>query len=269
MTTVINEKTADKMTMQQVSELIEQKISERMSHRDAQDQQVRAYLQRLNTDRPAEGITLIETFRVMYDEHQDLRRRLNIYEKSMEQKISAAQGPAMPAHDTLSGLPPAVDAAMTAIQQNVVNLKQWQSTIPAAADIKMTEMRVHHIESQITGILDKQKNMVQNTPTTSAAAHTSTKFCSPSFNSGVAQPPPPGFGSEEGTPVGDTQTGMPAGTPGGEATRSAINGGGPCPHCVHVDQLPTRTSSTEARTTALETRVRTGVGGQPSDGPTQ
>ena len=78
LTTVINEKTADKMTMQQVSDLIDQKVSERMSHRDAQDQQIRAYLQRLDTDRPAEGTTLIETFRVMYDDQQDLRRRFNL-----------------------------------------------------------------------------------------------------------------------------------------------------------------------------------------------
>ena len=197
----INEKTADKMTLQQVSDLIDRKVSERLGQRDAQDQQVRSYLQKLDSERPAEGMTLIETFRVMYNDQQDLRRKIDLYETA-----NAAQGPAAPAHAILSGLSPAVDAAVTAMQQDIVKLKQWQATLPASESIKMTDTRVRHIESQISGILAKQQDMASSAAAVHATAPVSNKICSPSYNSGAAQPPPPGFGSVDGTPVGDART---------------------------------------------------------------
>jgi hypothetical protein len=58
----------------------------------AQAMQVQAYVEKLDEDRPVEGVALVESFRLLHADLEALKANLNVFGQKTDGKIAAAQG---------------------------------------------------------------------------------------------------------------------------------------------------------------------------------
>ena len=105
-----------------VPEEIDKRIALDSVKRDGKDLEVRKFLEKLELkDRPAEGATLVETFKLLYADLSDLKSKLGQYERVTDDRISAAQGPRAPA---VGGLSPVQDETLRKMFEDVELLKR-------------------------------------------------------------------------------------------------------------------------------------------------
>ena len=89
---------------------------------------VQAYLVQLDTDRPVEGVTLVESFRLLDNNIAEMKAKLNAYSQQTEGKIAAAQGAA-------TAMPESEVVILNEMFRELNSLKTWSATVATKVEI--------------------------------------------------------------------------------------------------------------------------------------
>ena len=235
-----------KLLLADIPSVIDARIAASEVQRGVHDMGVRQFLEKLELqDRPAEGVTLIETFRALYLDLADLKSKLGRYEVETESKINAAQGPAT------RGITVEQDAALMKLFDDVQALKQKNVTYEAFV---CEQRRMTHVEVQTAHLLDKLGS-VERAATAAAEAAAAAAAAASGATGLVGEPVPENpfdtraasraFNRRNGPPGMGAQDDGGDGAPG--RTAAAAGPRQTSCHCEHVTRL-------DARVAVLETR---------------
>ena len=106
------------------------------------------YLEQLDEDRPAGGVTLVESFRQLDSNIAELKVTLNAFSQQTEGKIAAAQGAAtsMPEHEVVT---------LNSMFRELMAPKAWSDTAATKAEVGHHDRRLNFMDVQISGTNEK------------------------------------------------------------------------------------------------------------------
>ena len=193
----------------------------------AQVAKMQAYLEQLDKDRPVEGVTLVESFRLLDANIAEMKAKINQYSVHTDGQIAAAQGAAISAAQGAAvSMPNEEVVTLNKMHQELEVLKTWSTTAATKDQIAHHERCLTFINAQLAGTNERLSEF--------AATH------GDGVTGAMAAP------SVE--PAGETPP------PLMNASRGAVNGG-KC-HCVHLDLLTVRVQALEAARTAAAAAAR-------------
>jgi len=193
----------------------------------AQVAKMQAYLEQLDKDRPVEGVTLMESFRLLDANIAEMKAKINQYSVHTDGQIAAAQGAAISAAQGAAvSMPNEEVVTLNKMHQELEVLKTWSTTAATKDQIAHHERCLTFINAQLAGTNERLSEL--------AATHgdgVTGAMAAPSVEPAGETPPP-------------LMT----------ASRGAVNGG-KC-HCVHLDLLTVRVQALEAARTAAAAAAR-------------
>jgi len=137
-------------------------IDEKLQPFGEQMLKVQAYLEQLDKDRPAEGVTLVESFKMLDANIAEMKAQINLYSIRTDGKIAAAQGAATSAaHGTATAsqgaMPESEVYTLNSMYQELGVLKTWSATAATTSELAHHERCLYFINVQLAGTNERDQ----------------------------------------------------------------------------------------------------------------